>query len=63
MSLTMIKIRLVRSPIGRKPTHRRTVAALGLKKIGAVVEHRASPQIIGMVRKVNYLIETEEGSA
>ena len=55
-----LRIKLVKSTIGRKPKHRRTVEALGLRKIGAVVEKEATPQIRGMVRAVSYLLEVEE---
>ncbi len=55
-----LRIKLVRSTIGRKPKHRRTVEALGLRKVGSVVEHEATPQILGMVNKVSYLLDVEE---
>ncbi len=55
-----LRIKLVRSTIGRKPKHRRTVEALGLRRIGSVVEKEATPQIRGMVRAVSYLLEVEE---
>jgi large subunit ribosomal protein L30 len=55
-----LRIRLVRSTIGCVPAHRATVKALGLRKRGAVVEHSATPSILGMVRAVGYLLEVEE---
>ena len=55
-----IRIKLVRSTIGRKPAHRKTVAALGLKRINSTVEHEAVPSILGMVRAVAHLVEVEE---
>ncbi len=55
-----LKITLVRSTIGCVPVHRATVQALGLRKRGAVVEHAASPAILGMIRSVGYLLEVEE---
>jgi len=55
-----LKIRQVKSVIGRKPNQRRTIAALGLKRINYVVEHEATPSILGMVRTVSHLIEVEE---
>lgn len=54
-------ITLVRSPLGRKPAHRRTLRALGLHKIGQTVEQDDVPQIRGMVRAVDYLVKVEEG--
>ncbi len=55
-----IRIKLVRSVIGRKPDQRKTVEALGLKKIGSVTEKEANPSILGMVRSVSHLLEVEE---
>ena len=51
-----IKIKQVRSRIGRPNDQRRTLDALGLRKMNAVVEHSATPQILGMVRKVSHLV-------
>jgi len=59
----VIRIRLVRSPLGRLPVHRRTVAALGLRKIGQTVEKRADAAILGMVRQVEYLLRVERPSS
>ena len=55
----MEKIRIVqiRSKIGRPKDQKRTLEALGLKKINGVVEHNATPQIIGMINKVKHLIK------
>jgi large subunit ribosomal protein L30 len=55
-----LRITLVRSPISCVPAHRATVKALGLRKLNAVVEHNASPAIVGMVRMVSYLLDVEE---
>ena len=54
-----IKIRQVRSRIGRPKDQKRTLDALGLSKIDTVVEHYATPQILGMVAKVKHLIRVE----
>ena len=51
-----IKIKQVRSRIGRPKDQRITLDALGLRKMNAVVEHNATPQILGMVNKVSHLI-------
>ncbi len=51
-----IRIKQVRSKIGRPKDQRRTLEALGLRKINAVVEHNATPQILGMVKKVSHLV-------
>ena len=55
--MAMIKIKLVKSPIGRPETHRKTIEALGLRKIGQVVEKNDTPQIRGMINQVNYMVE------
>ena len=55
-----LKIRQVKSVIGRKANQRRTIKALGLKRINSVVEHEATPPILGMIRTVSHLIEVEE---
>ena len=60
MAGTTLRIKLVRSTIACLPAHRRTVEALGLHRIGAVVEKAASPAVLGMVRSVSHLLEVEE---
>ena len=55
-----IKITLVKSVIDRPETAKRTVAALGLKKMNATVEVEATPQILGMVRRVTHLLKVED---
>tara|TARA_B110000003_G_C16457465_1_gene460415 strand:+ start:152 stop:328 length:177 start_codon:yes stop_codon:yes gene_type:complete len=52
-----IKIKQVRSRIGRPKDQKRTLDALGLKKMQVVVEHNATPQILGMVAKIKHLID------
>lgn len=55
-----IKVKQVRSIIGRPERQKRTMAALGLHKINQEREHVATPQIMGMVEKVKHLITVEE---
>ena len=55
-----IKVTQVRSVIDRPVRQKRTMVALGLKKMNASVEVEATPQILGMVRKVNHLISVVE---
>lgn len=55
-----IKITQVRSGIGRPMRQKRTLEALGLKRIRHSVEHSATPQILGMVVKVKHLVNVEE---
>ena len=52
-----VKIVKFKSKIGRPKDQKRTLEALGLKKINGVVEHNATPQIIGMINKVKHLIK------
>ena len=55
-----IKVTKVKSAINRTQRQKRTLEALGLKKIGQVVEHNATPNILGMVDKVKHLVSVEE---
>ncbi|MBI9014397.1 MAG: 50S ribosomal protein L30 [Clostridiales bacterium] len=55
-----LRIKLVKSTIGRKPKHRATVQALGLKKLHQVVEKQDNPQMRGMIEQVSFLLEVEE---
>jgi len=54
--MAKIKIKKVRSEIKRPANQKKTLLALGLKKIGQVVEHDDTPNIIGMVNKVKHLV-------
>ena len=53
----ILKIRQIKSPIGYKKKAKATLAALGLKKINHVVEHKDTPQVRGMLSVVNYLVK------
>ena len=55
-----IKVTQVRSKIRRPQDQKRTLEALGLRKLNQVVEHDATPTILGMVNKVKHLISVEE---
>jgi len=55
-----IKIKQTRSKINRPVDQKRTLEALGLKKIGQVVEHEMTPSIEGMINKVKHLITIVE---
>ena len=55
-----IKITLVKSPIDRPERQKLTLQALGLNKTNSSKEVEATPQILGMVRKVNHLVTVEE---
>jgi len=52
-----IKVKLVRSVIGTRESHRATVRGLGLRKLGQVRELEDTPAVRGMIRKVDYLVE------
>ena len=56
----MLKITQVKSVIGSKIGHKRTVEALGLKRIRHSVIKKDTPQIRGMVNKVTHLVTMEE---
>ena len=58
--MSKIKITQVRSNIRRPGDQKRTLIALGLKKMNHSVEVEATPQVLGMVRKVNHLVEVVE---
>ena len=55
-----LKITQTRSLIGHPEPQKLTIKALGLRRIRHTVEHNDTPQIRGMIRKVNHLIRVEE---
>ena len=55
-----LRITQVRSAIGRDFTQKGTVRALGLKRLNHTVVHRDTPQVRGMIRKIQHLVEVEE---
>jgi len=55
--MATIKIKQVRSAIRRTARQKATIQALGLKKLNQIVEKEATPQILGMVKKVQHLVE------
>ncbi|KJD37119.1 50S ribosomal protein L30 [Tamlana sedimentorum] len=58
--MAKIKVTKVKSAINRTLRQKRTLEALGLKKIGQVKEFEATPNILGMVAKVSHLVSVEE---
>ncbi len=60
MEAKTLKIKQVRSIIGRPARQKRTMQALGLRKINHTREVVATPQILGMIEKVKHLITVEE---
>ena len=55
-----IVVKQVKSAIRRSKNQKRTLVALGLRKLNQEVEHDASPAILGMVKTVNHLISVKE---
>jgi large subunit ribosomal protein L30 len=58
--MAKLRVTQVRSKIGQSESHRGTLRALGLGKIGRTAEHEESPQLAGMLRKVSHLVQVEE---
>ena len=58
--MAKIKVKQVRSSINRPARQKKTLQALGIKKLNQVVEHEATPQIMGMINKVQHLVEVSE---
>ena len=54
--MSKVKIKQVRSRIGRPKDQKLTLDALGLRKMNRIVEHEATPQILGMINKIKHLI-------
>lgn len=55
-----LRVTLVRSPIGYPEPQKRTVRALGLRRMHQTVEHTDSPALRGMITKVIHLVKVEE---
>ncbi|WP_346238793.1 50S ribosomal protein L30 [Niabella insulamsoli] len=55
-----VKITLVKSPIDRPQRQKLTLQALGLNKTNSSKEVEASPQVLGMIRKVEHMLKVEE---
>jgi large subunit ribosomal protein L30 len=60
MAKASIKLTLIKSPIGYELRQKRTVRALGLRKIRQMVEVADSPAIRGMIAKIPHLLKVEE---
>ena len=57
--MSKVIITQVRSAINLTKRQKDTIVALGIKKLNNPVEHEATPQILGMIRKVNHLVKVE----
>lgn len=58
-----LKVTWTKSAIGYKEDQKRTIRALGLRKLGQTVQHSDSPSLRGMIHKVRHLVTVEEGEA
>ncbi len=54
--MALIKIKKIKSEIRKPANQKKTLLALGLKKIGQVDEHQDTPNIVGMINKVKHLV-------
>jgi large subunit ribosomal protein L30 len=57
--MAKVRITQIRSKNGRPERQKRTLLALGIRKLNHSVEHEATPQILGMVEKIRHLIKVE----
>lgn len=60
---SIVRITLVRSPIGTTYKHKATLVALGLRHINQTVEQAETPQLAGMLAKVGHLVKVEAWTA
>ena len=56
----IIRVTLVRSPIGYTKDQRATARALGLRRMHQTVEHQDTPTLRGMIQKIVHLVQVEE---
>ncbi len=58
--MSKIRITQIKSKNGKPERQKRTLEALGIRKLNHSVEHEATPQILGMVDKINHLVKVEK---
>ncbi|MDG1914706.1 MAG: 50S ribosomal protein L30 [Crocinitomix sp.] len=58
--MATIKIKQVKSAINRPKDQKATIEALGFRKLNQIIEKEATPQVMGMVRKVSHMLEIIE---
>ena len=58
--MAKIKVTQIKSKIGSPERQKRTLEALGIKKMHQTVELEGTPQVLGMIRKVRHLVQVEE---
>jgi large subunit ribosomal protein L30 len=56
----VVRVTLVRSPIGYPEPQKRTARALGLRRMNQTIEHEDSPAVRGMITKIVHLVRIEE---
>jgi len=54
--MATIKIKQIKSAINKPQVQKRTIKALGFSKLNQVIEKEATPQILGMIKKVSHLV-------
>ncbi|TFZ41834.1 50S ribosomal protein L30 [Soehngenia longivitae] len=55
--MATIKVKLIKSPVGKPESQRKVVEALGFRKVNQVIEKNDTPQIRGMINKINFMVE------
>jgi len=60
MAKKTLSVTLIKSTIGQKPKNRATVRSLGLRRMHQTVQHDDTPDIRGMLHKVQHLVKVEE---
>ena len=60
MSSKKIEIKLIKSPIGHKTNSKRTLISLGLTKMNKTIIKNNTPQIQGMIKSIEFLLQTKE---
>ena len=58
--MAKIRVTQIKSKIGSPEKQKKTLIALGLKKMNQTVDHEATPQVLGMVKKIAHLLKVEE---
>jgi large subunit ribosomal protein L30 len=60
MSNKKLSVKLIKSPIGRLPSHKACVTGLGLRRMHQSVDVQDTPENRGMINKISYLLAVEE---
>ena len=57
--MAKVRVTQIKSVINRPKRQKGTMEALGLRRMNQTVEHNATPQILGMIKKINHLVRVE----